>query len=46
MFPVSLAAPVIAAVLLSLLFFKERTKPLGYLGIVVGLVGIVLLTLA
>ncbi len=45
-FPVSLAAPVIAAVLLSLLVFKEKTKPLGYLGIVVGLVGIVLLTLA
>ena len=45
-FPVSLAAPVIAAVLLSLLFFKEKIKTLGYLGIIVGLVGIILLTLA
>ena len=45
-FPVTLAAPVIAAVLLSLLFFKEKIKPLGYLGIIVGLAGIVLLTLA
>lgn len=45
-FPVSLAAPVIAAVLLSLLFFKEKIKALGYLGIIVGLVGIILLTLA
>lgn len=45
-FPVSLAAPVIAAVFLSLLFFKEKIKPLGYAGIVVGLAGIVLLALA
>jgi drug/metabolite transporter (DMT)-like permease len=45
-FPVSLAAPVIAAVLLSLLFFKEKIKPLGYAGIIIGLAGIVLLTLA
>jgi drug/metabolite transporter (DMT)-like permease len=42
-FPVSLAGPVIGAVLLSLLFFKERIKPLGYLGIAFGLAGIVLL---
>lgn len=45
-FPVTLAAPVIAAVLLSLLFFREKIKPLGYAGIVIGLAGIVLLTLA
>lgn len=42
-FPVSLAGPVIAAVVLSLLYFKERIKPLGYLGILVGLAGMVLL---
>ncbi|MCK7518508.1 MAG: DMT family transporter [Ignavibacteriales bacterium] len=40
-FPVSLAGPVIAAVLLSLLYFKERIEPLGYLGILAGLAGIV-----
>jgi drug/metabolite transporter (DMT)-like permease len=45
-FPVSLAAPIIAAVLLSLLFFKEKIKRLGYLGIMVGLAGIILLALA
>ena len=44
-FPVSLAGPVIAAVLLSLLYFKEKIKPLGYLGILAGLAGIVLLAL-
>jgi drug/metabolite transporter (DMT)-like permease len=44
-FPVTLAAPVIGAVLISLLFFREKIKPLGYLGIVIGLVGIILLTL-
>jgi len=44
-FPVTLAAPVIGAVLISLLFFKEKIKPLGYLGIVIGLAGIILLTL-
>jgi drug/metabolite transporter (DMT)-like permease len=44
-FPVSLAGPVIAAVLLSLLYFREKIKPLGYLGILAGLVGIVLLAL-
>lgn len=45
-FPVSLAGPVIGAVLLSVLFFKEKTKPLGYLGILFGLGGIVLLALS
>lgn len=45
-FPVSLSAPVIAAVLLSILFFREKIKPLGYLGILIGLVGIILLALA
>jgi drug/metabolite transporter (DMT)-like permease len=45
-FPVSLAGPVIGAVLLSVLFFREKTKPLGYLGILLGLAGIVLLALS
>jgi len=45
-FPVTLAGPVIAAVLLSILFFKEKIKPLGYLGIMVGLAGIIMLALA
>jgi len=44
-FPVSLAGPVIGAVLLSVLFFREKTRPLGYLGILLGLGGIVLLAL-
>jgi multidrug transporter EmrE-like cation transporter len=42
-FPVSLAGPVIGAVLLGTLFFREKTGPLGYLGILLGLGGIVLL---
>ena len=42
-FPVSLAGPVIGAVLLGILFFREKTRPLGYLGILLGLAGIVLL---
>jgi drug/metabolite transporter (DMT)-like permease len=45
-FPVSLTAPVMAAVLLSILFFKEKIKPLGYLGILIGLAGIIMLALA
>jgi drug/metabolite transporter (DMT)-like permease len=45
-FPVSLAGPVIGAVLISALLFKERTRPLGYLGILLGLGGIVLLALS
>ncbi len=44
-FPVVLSAPVVAAVLLSLLFFREKIRPTGYLGIVIGLAGIVLLML-
>jgi drug/metabolite transporter (DMT)-like permease len=45
-FPVSLAGPVIAAVLLSLLYFKEKIKPLGYLGILVGIAGMILLAVS
>jgi drug/metabolite transporter (DMT)-like permease len=44
-FPVSTAGPILAAVLLSVFFFRERIKPLGYLGIAIGLAGIVLLAL-
>jgi len=44
-FPVVLSAPVVAAVLLSLLFFREKIRLTGYLGIVIGLAGIVLLML-
>ena len=45
-FPISLSGPIIGAVLLSILFFKEKTKPLGYLGILIGLAGIIILALA
>jgi drug/metabolite transporter (DMT)-like permease len=44
-FPVSTAGPILAAVLLSVFFFRERIKPLGYVGIGIGLAGIVLLAL-
>jgi drug/metabolite transporter (DMT)-like permease len=44
-FPVSTAGPILAAVLLSVFYFRERIKPLGYLGILAGLAGIVLLAL-
>ena len=44
-FPVSTAGPILAAVLLSVFYFREKIKPLGYLGIAVGLAGIVLLAL-
>jgi drug/metabolite transporter (DMT)-like permease len=44
-FPMSLAGPIIGAVLLSLLFFREKIKPLGYAGIIIGLGGMILLTL-
>lgn len=44
-FPVSTAGPILAAVLLSVYVFRERIKPLGYVGIGVGLAGIVVLAL-
>jgi len=43
-FPVIQAGPIIAAVLISVYFFKEKVKPLAYLGIMLGLAGIILLT--
>jgi drug/metabolite transporter (DMT)-like permease len=44
-FPVIQAGPIIAAVILSLAYFKEKIKPGAYFGIMLGLAGIVLLTL-
>jgi len=44
-FPVSTAGPILAAVLLSVFYFREKIKPLGYLGILAGLGGIVLMAL-
>lgn len=44
-FPVSTAGPILAAVLLSVCYFRERIRPLGYVGIGTGLAGIVLLAL-
>ena len=44
-FPVSMAGPILAAVLLSIFFFREKIKPLGYVGIAAGLAGIIFLTL-
>lgn len=42
-FPVTLCGPIILGVLLSLLFFKETIRPLGYLGVALGLGGILIL---
>jgi len=44
-FPVIQAGPIIAAVILSILYFKERIKPLAYLGMMLGIAGIILLTI-
>ncbi len=44
-FPVSTAGPILAAVLLAVFYFREKIRPLGYLGILAGLAGIVLLAL-
>jgi drug/metabolite transporter (DMT)-like permease len=42
-FPVSMAGPILAAVGISVFYFRERIKPLGYLGIAAGLAGILFL---
>ena len=39
-FPITLSGPIILGLVLSLLFFKEKIKPLGWVGIVLGLAGI------
>jgi drug/metabolite transporter (DMT)-like permease len=44
-FPVSTAGPILAAVLLAVFYFREKIKPLGYLGILAGLAGIISLAL-
>ena len=44
-FPVSTAGPILAAVVLSVFYFREKIKPLGYLGSLAGLAGIVLMAL-
>jgi drug/metabolite transporter (DMT)-like permease len=44
-FPVIQAGPIIAAVLISIYFFREKIKPLAYFGIMLGLAGIILLTM-
>jgi len=45
-FPVIQAGPIIAAVILSLAYFKEKIKPAAYFGIILCLAGIILLTLS
>ena len=43
-FPVTLTGPIILGLILSVVFFKERIKPLGYAGIALGAAGIILLS--
>jgi drug/metabolite transporter (DMT)-like permease len=42
-FPVSMAGPILAAVAISVFYFREKIRPLGYLGIAAGLAGILFL---
>jgi drug/metabolite transporter (DMT)-like permease len=44
-FPISLSAPILLGVLLSLMLFKERIKPAGWLGITLGITGISILAI-
>lgn len=44
-FPINQAAPIIAAIFLSLFYFREKIKLLAYLGITFSLAGIVFLAL-
>ncbi len=43
-FPVTLTGPIILGLILSVVFFKERIKPIGYAGIALGAAGIILLS--
>ncbi len=43
-FPINQAGPIIAAVFLSLFYFKEKIRPIAYFGIAIGVAGIVLLS--
>jgi drug/metabolite transporter (DMT)-like permease len=42
-FPASLSGPIILGMILSIFFFKEKVKALGYIGIILGLSGIAVL---
>lgn len=44
-FPISLSGPIIVGILLSLLLFRERIRLAGWMGIVLGLGGITILSL-
>lgn len=44
-FTITLSGPIILGLILSLLFFKEKIKPLGWTGIVLGLAGIAIIYL-
>lgn len=44
-FPISLSAPIILGVLLSLGMFRERITPRGWLGVTCGVIGILILAL-
>lgn len=44
-FTITLSGPIILGLLLSLILFKEKIKPLGWLGIMLGLTGIILVYL-
>jgi len=44
-FPINQAAPIMAAVFLSIYYFREKIKPLAYLGFGLGLAGIIFLAL-
>lgn len=44
-FPINQATPIIAAVLLSIYYFREKIKRIAYLGIALGILGIIFLAL-
>ncbi len=43
-FPISLSGPIIVGILLSLILFRERIRPSGWMGIVLGVGGITILS--
>ncbi len=43
-FPITLTGPIILGLILSVAFFKEKIRPLGYAGIAIGATGIILLS--
>ncbi len=42
-FPISLSGPIVLGVLLSLFLFRERIRPAGWVGILLGIAGIIVL---